>query len=894
MSAITPGVCLTDTQAMLSKAFQQRNLDQFSQALAHNADPQLRDSRGNFSLFESICQQPGSSAYIEACIKSGITDTPNPISGKQAINFLAESLDPANLETFLRYFPDTDVNVTDEDDSPIHLILKSLTEENFRECFECVKILVKYGANVNIPDQRELTPIFTVARSRVTGREEIIKYLLDTCLVDLDTFRDGEAREVLQRKYPHISLPAKTQCIRNFDYFAKNLMDLQFLSGSERYREESRFLLELRQFFTSSKNGEECKKLLIDSNSNGTLLGMAIKVGSREAVKEILKQGADPNGSKGSKHPLTIACIYGQWEVLEVLLESKTINVNDPNDPPLCLVVKKLGEPSTTSHCDYQKCFDLLVKHPNIDVNQKDKWGSTALHYAVRYKEEKAIQALLDKNTYLGIRNRFQNLPISDINPSLLEEYFDNCITTNGRRAGDEDLEIYFDYSCLVPPDVCETSDKFCEEMSPIYEMTKSTDLRHLLKHPLISSFLFLKWHRLGAIFYANLILYSISTLTIILYILLCYGRNVSPELSLSMLIISSIGVFFIIARETSQFITSPLQYFRQIENYLEMTIIGISIVVLTGYPVSEHTRRVIAAILILLSSVEFSLLVGSLPHLSISTHMVMLKTVSITFMRSLMLYSILLIAFAFCFYTLLGGVGENSGAQVEDEFNKFMDPGTAIIKTIVMMTGEFEAASIEFKSNTLSYFFFLLFVFFMSVVLFNLLNGLAVSDTQAIKAEAELTGFITRAEVLNRYEKIVFGHNPGTWFRMISEACYFRRIARKFICVFPFYLPESKLVLKPNRGNIIYNHSSNSKAMRSESPGDQENDTLLSKSGSCCFGCDKCTSLDGKIVRYTKQVIEKKHWTDQSRKEKLRLEKIEIQLMDIQEKLQRLLGDRI
>uniref|UniRef100_A0A1B0GJQ5 Ion transport domain-containing protein n=1 Tax=Lutzomyia longipalpis TaxID=7200 RepID=A0A1B0GJQ5_LUTLO len=422
---------------------------------------------------------------------------------------------------------------------------------------------------------------------------------------------------------------------------------------------------------------------------------MAIKVGSREIVKEIIKHGADPNGGKGFRNPIDVACIHGQWQILDTLLECDGIDVNSCSDPPLCLIVKKLGEPSSTSNCDYQRCFDILVQHPKIDINQKDNSGSTALHYAVRYKEEKATRALLDKNTYIGTRNRFQDLPITDINPSILEEYFDSRITTNGKRAGDEELEIYFDYSCLFPPDVCKTSEKFCEEMVPIYEMTKSTDLRHLLKHPLISS----------------------------------------------------------------------------------------------------------------------------LPHLSISTHMVMLRTVSITFMRSLMLYSILLIAFALCFYTLLGGT-DNPNAQVEDGFNKFIDPGTAIIKTIVMMTGEFEAANIEFKSNTLSYVFFLLFVFFMSVVLFNLLNGLAVSDTQAIKAEAELTGFITRAQVLERYEKLVFGKNTRT---VVSS--YLRR-------------------------NRIYNHSNTSKLMRNDIGTSGEANDLLRTSGPCCFGCEKCTSLDGKIVR--------------------------------------------
>lgn len=44
--------------------------------------------------------------------------------------------------------------------------------------------------------------------------------------------------------------------------------------------------------------------------------------------------------------------------------------------------------------------------------------------------------------------------------------------------------------------------------------------------------------------------------------------------------------------------------------------------------------------------------------------------------------------------------------------------------------TGEFEAANIQFDANSTSYLIFVLFIFFVAIVIFNLMNGLAVSDT--------------------------------------------------------------------------------------------------------------------------------------------------------------------
>lgn len=165
------------------------------------------------------------------------------------------------------------------------------------------------------------------------------------------------------------------------------------------------------------------------------------------------------------------------------------------------------------------------------------------------------------------------------------------------------------------------------------------------------------------------------------------------------------------------------------------MEIVLIVSIFLILFKFNEHDesfRRTLAAFAILLTIAEFFLLTGSLPILSFSTHLVMLKTVSKSFIKSLLLYSIILLAFSLCFYTLLNE-GRKPGApeQEDGDFNKFNHPGLAIIKTLVMLTGEFEAANINFDSNPASYLIFLMFVFLISSVLFNLLNGLAVSDTQ-------------------------------------------------------------------------------------------------------------------------------------------------------------------
>lgn len=121
-----------------------------------------------------------------------------------------------------------------------------------------------------------------------------------------------------------------------------------------------------------------------------------------------------------------------------------------------------------------------------------------------------------------------------------------------------------------------------------------------------------------------------------------------------------------------------------------------------------------------------------------------MLDAVFRSFLKSFLLYSIFVITFTLCFYIMFGkpeinaakedDVATPSAAKDDDEddgeFSQFKSPLGALAKTIVMLTGEFDAGDLKFDTFC-SYLLFLLFVFTMTIVLFNLLNGLAVSDTQ-------------------------------------------------------------------------------------------------------------------------------------------------------------------
>lgn len=638
--------------------------------------------------------------------------------------------------------------------TPLHLLATNLNEQNFENIFKCIKKLIDRQANVNIPNQRDVHPIVTIAKKRIPNelKEKILKYILENAIVDLDKHRKGEARTVLSKDYPNLALPAKKEETKIWDFVSliralTNGDEIEFIEGFD-------------WFLDLTKDHDNRVNLFRERSSGESLLTVTARTGLVRAAEKLLRSGADVNNykleqksDKYEKLPIEVACIYGNWQVLELFLKCSNVDLGSSN--LLSIVIKNIGDTPATNSCNYKQCFRLLLQHKGIDINQKDTFGNTALHTAVKYNNKSAILALLDQGAYVGSQNVFNDFSITDIDPKILEKHLNNCITTNDRRPGDDNYEIQFNYSNLVPG-TCRKNEhtrhptklKHSDEMAPIEYMAKSSELKHLIKHPLIASFLFLKWHRLALVFYTNFLFYTVYCMSIIFYLLFCYGQDVNPALAGLLYTLSVIGVLYVLTRELAQFVMSPNGYLRNKENYMEIALIAMTIVVLINPQFSESSRRTVAAFTILLAVGEFFLLSGSLPVLSFSTHLVMLKTVSKSFLKGLLLYSMILIAFALCFYTLLGEdstvqdkiqnitatevVSESPVASEEDdEFNKFAHPGVSFIKTVVMLTGEFDASSINFKQNISSYVIFLIFVFLISTVLVNLLNGLAVSDTQ-------------------------------------------------------------------------------------------------------------------------------------------------------------------
>jgi len=201
----------------------------------------------------------------------------------------------------------------------------------------------------------------------------------------------------------------------------------------------------------------------------------------------------------------------------------------------------------------------------------------------------------------------------------------------------------------------------------------------------------------------------------------------------------------------------------------------------------------------------------------SYNTYLTMFYRVLSTFLLFLTWYSLFILAFSLSFYILLHNDTPN---KVESDYVYFDHIGLTIVKTFSMFVGELEFSDIPL-SSPFSYVFFLVFVFLIVVVLMNLLNGLAVSDTGLIREEAEIHSHVCRVEVISAAEATILGdpaHILTGPSRLIPSCGIRRKLSSIFrvrklfqrmlgsngIMLFYSVLPDKRLVIYPNRRSLV------------------------------------------------------------------------------------------
>lgn len=603
----------------------------------------------------------------------------------------------------------------------------------------------------------------------------------------------------------------------------------------------------------ADKGYTECLKLLLaksnktinlnSKSKQSTALHMAAENGYTECVQILLHAGSSHSVvNDKNQTPLHLAAKAQCAESVEILLElGAEVNALD--------IDKR-----TALHSAVCKAFlsfhvvEVLVKW-GANVNIQDRYGYAPLHIAALNELSQCVDFLILKGADISSKTVGGMSALSIINRktptsiNTIKKKFDQAITLNDQGTAKE-VELIIDFRYLL-------QNPSQGEIILLHTLEECGQ-KVMLEHPLCKAFLYLKWQKIRRFYFVRLIFDAIFVLLLTSYVMTalahgCYNKskNITEDRNItegegplrdcynksknktndqqiiecqnkleyqhfcrlevnvfdSQLITYGIIEFvwyvllvftiIIIIRKLigiSGF-TSVKQYFLNITNIVEWFVVAS--VFLTSFLYGSKTydwQNPIGAFAVLFGWSNLMVMIGQLPIFG--TYIAMFTKVQKEFAKLLLAYSCLLIGFTISFCTLF---------PTSKDFN---NPLIGIVKVLVMMTGEldmdllcdFENSPVYF--NISAYITFILFIIFVTVVLMNLLVGIAVHDIQGLHKTADLSKLVRQTQLIHSQEQALFqGCLPRrviiffNWSARVTPSAY-----RRVLYVKPLNPTEKRL----------------------------------------------------------------------------------------------------
>ncbi|XP_035826279.1 transient receptor potential cation channel subfamily A member 1 homolog [Aplysia californica] len=674
---------------------------------------------------------------------------------------------------------------------------------------DTVELLLQKGADYRAVDKYDKTAIFMAAEeNKMVVLEKLLSYQQVKRLVnDCDCYDNSPLHVASENGFLEI-----TQCLLDSgaDLDDKNEEEQTPLHLAAKYG-RTNIVRELIKRDKTIVNDE-------DENSN-TALHLAAQYGHNKVAKVLLDLGADVSARNYNQWtPLDLAASKGWTKTCTVLLEEDApVDPTDKNKTTPLHLAAGFGHSSvvellldwdadvTLQDDEGRNCLDRAIEDHRINVAMAIV-NSSVWKDALRNATRDPTTGYVDT----PMRKLIKRMP------DVAERVFDRCLSYGQEKNPERiDYEISFDYEFLddiyarwiqegikrqedsssdyasssgssyggdddeiLSPDAQPYSkdSNVLKKNHPLYIMILS-EREDLLAHPLVTSLLQHKWNTFGSFFYyLSFFIYCIFLTFITAYMVTSVPPHVfGADASLiedntcgsalanprTQPLIASIGTYVIMALSGFMLLKELLQIYQAKLNYFGWTnliewIVYVTALLLvisfndcqreTGYRYVWQWH--LGAISVFLAWMDLVLFIQKFPQFGI--YVVMFTDILRTFSQFFIVFFLFIIAFALAFYSLFQN-------QVP-----FDSVGKSIVKTSVMMIGEFEfdsifnEASVAVNYAAASYIIFIIFLIIMSILIMNLLVGLAVDDIKAVQEQAALKRMAMQVELALDVERII------------------------------------------------------------------------------------------------------------------------------------------
>ena len=553
-----------------------------------------------------------------------------------------------------------------------------------------------------------------------------------------------------------------------------------------------------------------CSRYLLNClNTQGfTPLHCAACSGSASTLQELIDHGAIEQQSYCGNTPFMLACLYGNLEAATLLHENSPFSKNVVNckgetalhlsaksgNVQLVLMCLDQGLSITLSK-SHESFFDLLMKETSLDVVRAilkhDRWeecldicSPDLPHPVLRIIESipEAFQVILDRSVTYSTLN--------PLHSDYWEEYNFKYLTLTNESVSQPEYvatttskqdTVIANFVSSAQPEIQKqdsvetTANKDCIQPHSSFKVLKYLiKYRHksYLTHPVTNTFLNLKWRRYALPYYIfRFFLFLLFTILLSSFILVTpppeqFERLVNITAGSSDTQRFEFGIQSTVFRFLTLGLGIPNLVLWMLDLYIKGSICikhffaeyeiwmhGLSLLFTFIYTIPwqglNHLFWEVGAIAAFLA--WFTVAIDLQLFSWVGIFVTMMLTVTRNVIGVLLIAFIMICAFAFPLYVLVGTVTDLTYTTIGHSLFSIL---ASLLAEINYETFQMLDLSSQLRYSTLTFLFLCLLTIFMPIVVINLLIGLAVGDIAKIQEEAIISQRTTDVQALVSLDK--------------------------------------------------------------------------------------------------------------------------------------------